>query len=506
MKGNSIKTHLLATSVIAGLMSAALAAPAVAQDADEDEARQETVLVTGSRIARTDLLAASPVNTVNAEAIEIAGATNVQDILNELPATGVPALTDTNSNFTLNGGGVNLVNLRNLGSDRTLVLVNGRRHVGGVAGSPAVDVNMIPSTLIERVDVVTGGASAVYGSEAVAGVINIIYKDDFEGVEVNARYGDSFEGGGREEDLNVTIGSAFADGRGHATFFGGVSNSGILRATDREISEGDAVNSSFGPFGSFQIPGGGFITLDRDTGLFDKPFVNAEDGFDRNAVRLNRVPTERIQFASNIDYQVNDYVNVFGELSYNQVESFQQLEPTIIGQFISVGSVPNVNMPVDNPFLPAELRAAILAADPMATEVTFRRRFTELGPRTTDQQRQTFRYVMGLEGTAPESMGGFDWEVYYQNGRQTQDRVNGGIANTLNVFNALRAEPDGMGGFQCVDEISRSLGCVPVNFFGAGTVSGDALDFINVTAQTTSRAEQEVFAATITGEIGRAHV
>lgn len=497
--GNTIKSRLLASSFLVGASFGFYAAPAMGQDT-EDEARQDTVIITGSRIARTDLLAASPVSTVTAEAFDIAGATNLQDIVNELPSAGVPGLTDTSSNFTLNGGGINFVNLRNLGDERTLVLVNGRRHVGGLAGDPTVDLNMIPSALIERVDIVTGGASAVYGSEAIAGVVNIIYKDDFEGVETNLRYGDSFEGGGRETDFNITAGSNFADGRGNAVIYVGVSDSGQLGAAKREISASDATNSSFGPFSSFEIPDGGFVTLDRNTGLFDKDFVNAEDGFDRNAVRLIRVPTDRLQFAGNLNYQINDYVNFFSEASYNQVESYQQLEPTIMGQFISVGSVPDVNMPVDNPFMPAELRAAILAADPAATEVTMRRRFTELGPRTTDQQRQTFRYVAGLEGTAPNAWGGFDWEVYYQNGRQTQDRVNGGIANTLNVFNALRAEPDGAGGFQCVDAISRSLGCVPINFFGNDTVTGAALDFVSTTAQTTSRAEQEVFGATITGD------
>ena len=153
-------TALASTLAISGAIAQEDAVTAVAaESSSEDESRQDVVVITGSRIARSDLLAASPVTTIDAESIEIAGATNVQDFLNELPATGVPALTDTNSNFTLNGGGVNLVNLRNLGSNRTLVLVNGRRHVGGVAGSPAVDVNMIPSALIDRVDVVTGGAS-----------------------------------------------------------------------------------------------------------------------------------------------------------------------------------------------------------------------------------------------------------------------------------------------------------------------------------------------------------
>ena len=502
MKFSNVRRWAIQSTIIAGMAGVCILQVASAQDVDNDEARQDTIVVTGSRIARTDLLSASPVSTVTAEAFDVAGATNLQDIVNELPSAGVPALTDTSSNFTLNGGGVNFVNLRNLGDERTLVLVNGRRHVGGVAGDPTVDLNMIPSALIERVDIVTGGASAVYGSEAIAGVVNIICKDDFEGVETSIRYGESFEGGATETDFNITAGSNFADDRGNAVVYLGVSDSGQLGASEREISESDATNSSFGPYGSFQIPGGGFITLDRDTGLFDKDFVNAEDGFDRNAVRLIRVPTERLQFAGNVDYQVNEYVNFFTEVSYNQVESYQQLEPTIMGQFISVGSVPNVNMPVDNPFMPDELRSAILASDPDATEVTMRRRFTELGPRSTDQQRQTFRYVAGLEGTAPDEWGGFDWELYYQNGRQTQDRINGGIANTLNVYNALRTEedPDNPGEYRCIDEISRSLGCVPVNFFGTGTVDGDALSFIETTAQTTSRAEQEVFGATITGD------
>jgi len=177
------------------------------------------------------------------------------------------------------------------------------------------------------------------------------------------------------------------------------------------------------------------------------------------------------------------------------------LEPTIIGQFISVGSVSNINMPVDNPFLPAETRALILAADPTATEVTFRRRFTELGPRSSDSQRQTFRSAFGIEGEIPGGLDGLNYELYYQWGRLTQDQVNGGIANTLNVFNALRSEPDGNGGFQCADQLSRSLGCVPVNFFGTETVEGGALSFIQTTAQTTARATQEVIAGTITGDV-----
>ncbi|MEM9838495.1 MAG: TonB-dependent receptor [Pseudomonadota bacterium] len=484
------------------LTATSLLAISVGQSwAQEDDEKSDVLIITGSRIERSDLESTSPVSILDREALDISGVNAIQNILNELPQTGVPGLTDTNSNFSTIGGGVNNVNLRNLGSNRTLVLVNGRRHIGGIAGSPVVDLNMVPAPLVERIDVVTGGASAVYGSEALAGVINQIYRDDFEGIEINGRYGAANAGGANETDISITAGGNFAGDRGNAVVYLGYSDRGALDAADRSISESDAVNSSFGPFGAIGIPGAGFVTLDRDTGLYNKPFVNAEDGFDRNAIRLIRIPTERVQFNTNLTYELNDNMTFFSESSYANVGSEQQLEPTIIGQFISVGSVPNINMPVDNPFLPDETRALILAADPTATEVTFRRRFTELGPRSTETQRQIFRTLLGVKGELPESMGGLDYELYYQWGRLTRDQVNGGIANTLNVFNALRTEPDGSGGFQCADELSRSLGCVPVNFFGADTVQGAALDFISTTAQTTARATQEVFAGTVTGDL-----
>ncbi len=206
-----------------GLASSAIIAPnAVFAQESESEAVVEKIQVTGSRIARTDLVATSPVNVFDEENLEVSGFNDLASFLNELPSMGVPGAVDTNTNFSLFSAGVNTVNLRNLGSNRTLVLVNGRRHIGANARTQSVDTGMIPYNMVERVEVVTGGASAVYGSEAMAGVINFILKDDYEGAEVNARYGDSTEGGGAERDINFTIGSAFAEDKGHALVYGGV--------------------------------------------------------------------------------------------------------------------------------------------------------------------------------------------------------------------------------------------------------------------------------------------
>jgi len=484
--------------LLLGAVCAAFSAPVYAQtdDGDEEEVL-ERITVTGSRVARVGLVAVSPITVIDEAAIEISGATNVATFINELPSAGVPGSVDTATNFRTTTTGLNTLDLRNLGSQRTLILVNGRRHIGGSAGSPTVDVSMIPVHLVERVEVVTGGASAAYGSEAIAGVINFIMKDDFEGIEVNSRFGDSDLGGAEETDFSLMVGGNFADDRGNAVVYLGYSDRGVLNATDRAISASDANNSSFGPKGNFSVPGLGFITQDDDTGIWDKSLVLAEDGFDRNAVRIIRVPNKRAQFNANISYEMNEHVNFFSETSYNELTSFSRLEPTIVGDFISVGpNIANLRIPIDNPFIPAELLSAVLAGDPAATEIAMRRRFVELGPRSSDVQRRVFRSAVGIDGAINEN---FDYEIYYQFGNFGQDQTNGGVFNTLNFFNSLNAEADGNGGFQCADAFARGLGCVPINVFGAGSISGAALDWVSVDSQLTSRMEQEVVGMFISG-------
>ena len=491
-----LKGGISALAVIASLTFGLNTSYAAA--AEEDEALEE-VVVTGSRIKRKDLIATSPVNIITTEALELTGSTHVANYINELPSAGVPGSVDTGTNFRTATTGLNTVDLRNLGVERTLVLVNGRRHVGGAAGSPTVDLSMIPAALVQRVEVVTGGASAVYGSEAMAGVINFIMKDDFEGVEVNARFGTSEIGGADEKDVSFLAGANFADDRGNATVYFGYSDRGILRSSDRELSAHDATNSSFGPKGHFFDPGFNIsLTQDDTTGLFDKPFVNAEDGFDRNAVRLIRVPSERLQFNANLNYKINDHVNFFSETAFNRLTASSQLEPSIVGFFISVGSIPNINVPIDNPFVPTELRDAVLAATPGAEHIVMFRRFTEIGPRTSDVQRQTFRTTFGLNGDINDN---WDYEVYYQYGVNTQDQTNGGVFNTLNFLNGLNVEDDGAGGFQCADSLARDLGCVPINVFGEGTITGAALDFVKVDSQLTTRMVQQVGGVTLTGSV-----
>src|ERR1700712_811946 len=194
MSNSLFRTRLLATSMIAGVALAstpvraqtteqAAGAPAAAPAPDNTA---DTIIVTGSRIASPSATAASPLQIIGAEQIQQSGTTNIQDVLLENPVFGTPTISRTNSSFATQSAGVATVDLRNLGSDRTLVLVNGRRFVSGVPGSSAVDLNVIPAQFLERTDILTGGASAVYGSDAVAGVVNFIYKTKFEGIEADA--------------------------------------------------------------------------------------------------------------------------------------------------------------------------------------------------------------------------------------------------------------------------------------------------------------------------------
>ncbi len=207
----------------------------VSADEDEDSAEvAEEIVVTGSRIKRADNISSpTPMVTLGESQIEETGSINVYDILNELPQAG-EGISRGNTNFTVGSSGLQTVNLRGLGSGRTLTLVNGRRWVGGVPGTGTVDLNSIPTDLIERLEVITGGASSVYGSDAVAGVVNIILKDDFEGMSIEVMEGGYDEGDGDTTMASVTFGTSLADGRGSTVFNIRSDEQGAVFARDRQ--------------------------------------------------------------------------------------------------------------------------------------------------------------------------------------------------------------------------------------------------------------------------------
>jgi outer membrane receptor protein involved in Fe transport len=227
--------------------AAAIAVPAGGQSAlaDDDADAAERIVVTGSRIARDPNLASpAPIQSVDATDITLSGEVNIVDVVTSLPALIGSTNTAFNTNPATPGvAGLSQLNLRNLGEERTLVLVDGYRHVAGEAGSASVDVNTIPAALVERVEVLTGGASSVYGSDAVTGVVNFVLKDDFEGVDVRGQFNTSAEGDAEAVYLAGTFGRNFDSGRGNATLSLILEDRNGLRQGDREHSRGDRAAS-----------------------------------------------------------------------------------------------------------------------------------------------------------------------------------------------------------------------------------------------------------------------
>ncbi len=212
----------------------------------QDEQLEE-ITVTGSRIARDpNLSGALPVQSVGEQEIQMSGEFSIADVVNDVPAL----LSSTTSESSIDSGfadGANVLNLRGLGANRTLVLVDGRRHVGGVGGSSSVDIGSIPMRLVDRVEVLTGGASAIYGADAVTGVVNFIMKDDFEGFNIDASYGVSSEGDGQQTSLTATWGTNFADDRGNIAI-------SVDYRTDSGLTMGDRPNARYGSGGDWVNP------------------------------------------------------------------------------------------------------------------------------------------------------------------------------------------------------------------------------------------------------------
>ena len=422
MQSRNIKAWALASTLLSGGGVIAIAQPALAQTVDEQEA--EIVTVTGTRIARPDYVADSPVLTVSGEAVVANADITIDTYLNTLPQVN-PAGTTT-SNNPGNGGQSN-VNLRGFGANRNVVLLNGRRLMPS-ADDLTVDLNTIPAALVERIEVVTGGAGAVYGADAVAGAVNVILKDDFEGVDLRASYENSTEFWDSEEySVSAVIGGNFADDRGNAVLAIDRSVREGMIKSQRAFAEQATSTTSFFPEGSllfgaanrpteaaidavfagYGVAAGDVSVANRfgfnldgtlfSAGVFNNPsdvqnFRYAVDGnvnlnlfpdaysYNFDFVNLLTLPLERDSFMGQAEYRFDNGVEVFGNISWTQYTSAQALAPTPIptvtirppGENSAIEAVspliePGASVraqliiPADHPFIPADL-AAILAS------------------------------------------------------------------------------------------------------------------------------------------------
>jgi outer membrane receptor protein involved in Fe transport len=494
---------LLASTVIAGMafanpafaqgqqpVEAVQGDEAVATNPDADMSSQEEIVVTGSLIRNPNLERSAPVNTTSSDEIELLQSNVAEEILREIPGV-VPSIGSAVNN---GNGGASFVNLRGLGANRNLVLIDGNRLVpAGLAG--VFDLNNIPLALVERVDVLTGGASTTYGADAISGVVNFITKNNFAGLEISASEQITERGDGNVFRVDATIGANFDDNRGNAVLSIGYQESDAIFQGERDVSlttletfGGTALGSGTSVPSRFSVPGSATQQINPATGALVPTFAT----FNFNPFNVFQTPFERFNIYGAANYEVSDAVEVYtrGLFSKNTVD-------TIIAPSGAFGIA--VQIPLSNPFLPAAARARFCAnndsnpnltgiqtltpeqcaaaalatspTDPNFREITTSlfRRSVEAGPRTSEYKTTFFDYRIGLRGDITSNIG---WDISGAYGESENDQTIGGYFTNSRVRQSLRATNT----TTCLD---TSNGCVPANFFGAaGSISPEAVDFI----------------------------
>ncbi|MEP7242184.1 MAG: TonB-dependent receptor [Gammaproteobacteria bacterium] len=506
---------------------------------DKEAAEPQTVVVTGSRISRPELEGTTPVLTLNSDALKAQGLSNIADIATALPQFA-PAFGSSRTQSTFSGAelsGLNQVNLRNLTPERSVVLINGRRVPGGTSTSTAVDFSTLPTANIDHIEISTGGAAAVYGADAVAGVVNIITKQNFNGVEIGASYGSAEKGDNANPNGYIMLGGPLGE-TGHGLLTIQYDKQGRVSCADRFLCAQDFAWTSptrppvRGPAAQSGVPlNGRFFTPDgasytrRGDSLTDTngdliPFSVAIDGFNRNATRDLAIPTERIMVAAEGKMEIGHGISAFSEINFGQSETNSQFEghPFQSGaagsNFGGNDRVPGLSatIPLNNPFVPTALRDAWLAAnadadepvDPATGEIDWFQRLNFGGFRGANNNRQTVRAVAGLRGDFDSIFGlgsNWSWEFHHVYGRTSLDGLTDGLVGTDRLYNALRVEPDpdNAGGYRCTDAGARATGCIPINPFQPYTKA--MVDYLSLRAGQHGRSTLQDTQAYISGSI-----
>jgi iron complex outermembrane receptor protein len=538
-----MKSRLLASSVFAGAAFMAQASMlAVAQEADEAvdtvatttedaTARQETVYVTGSRIAQPNMTTTSPVTSVSANDVKLQGVTRVEDLVTQLPQ----AFAAQNSTVSNGASGTATVSLRNLdlggSATRTLVLVDGKRLPYGSPNDAAADLNLIPGQMIERVDVLTGGASAVYGSDAIAGVVNFIMKDDFEGVQIDTQYGfyqhnndydtngdlrdviaqravgnpsqfalpDDNVTDGYSKEITAIMGVNTDDGRGNLTAWFGYRNNDEVLQGNRDYSAcaiGSATATGFTCGGSSTSFPGRFTdfdafnyTIDPATGEF-RDFDGATDQYNYGPLNFYQRPDERYSAGFNGHYQINDYAEAYTQFMFMDYQSNAQIAPS--GNFFATTS-----LNCDNPLLSASQAADIgctpaniAAGDSIGMYIA--RRNVEGGGRQDHLGYQTYRGVAGLRGDLYKAPG-WSYDVSASFAQVTLSRSYRNEFSITRLNRALNVVDDGTGTAVCASVLDGTdPNCVPWDIFTVGNVTPEALAYLQVPLLQTGTTEQNI--------------
>ena len=528
--------HFLALACMAALGME----PAMAQDYSTDDAKArekatklETITVTGSHISNLNVVSPTPISVLTAADIKASGAVNIGDLMTTMPQLAT-TFTMGNSGRYIGTAGNSQLDLRNLGTNRTLVLVNGRRFVGSSAGSTGVDVNLIPADWIERVEIITGGASAVYGADAVTGVVNFILKKNYKGADLHAQLGTSEHGGFNKNLFSLTGGMNFAQDRGNVAVSVEHSEQDALEFVDRFghkayatilTPDGPTDSALISNGGSYTIYNGGTFSLGKSTdtskryvfdpdgsvrhqvfnGIYDNTGRCSDcDRLDTNQVAQLQPSYKRTTASSVASFDITPEQRLYFEGTYSRTSVTKAAQPA----FGSGSSAYVITR--DNAYVSPSL-ATLMDANKLKS-IKVSRFDVDAGRRGEDTTRDTARAVFGASGVITG-----DWEydasLNYGVTDETRHNLNNRIRDrfaasidavrdpkTGNIVCRSTLNPNAVnpnvGGV--LDPIALTVGCVPTSIFGAGAISPAAAQWFNTTTTTTSRLSQFVGGGMVT--------
>jgi outer membrane receptor protein involved in Fe transport len=534
-RNNRVAAAVHRALIMSALTTAGVAAPVLAQE------NLGEIVVTGSRIKSANLETTTPVTQITAQDVVTQGVNRIEDLVNQLPQ----AFAAQNVTVSNGSDGTATLNLRGLGSPRTLVLVDGRRLPYGSVNNSAANINSIPTQMIERVEVLTGGASAVYGSDAVAGVVNFILKKDFEGVELTSQYNfywheNDFKGpgavklrdviaaraatnpaqfrlpddtvtDGEGKQIGIMMGVNSGDGRGNITAYASVFDSAAVLQADRDYSacslNAVGLGASFSCGGSSTSATGRFtdfstynFTADAADPTGWRNFSSALDQYNFGPLNHYQRPERRYDLGAIGHYEFGEHADVYASLAFNDYDSIAQIAPG--GIFI--GDTNSINC--DNPFLPAGRLAAIgctpalVASGGSITGFYVGRRNVEGGGRQQQFANEGFRGTVGLRGAINDAWD-YDVSAQYSTGR--------GVNATANYFvkeRIVRAlDVIDVGGVPTCRSVQDGTdpNCVPYNPFAIGGVTPEALAYLQVLGIQAGTLTQEIYNANVSGDLGK---
>ncbi|MEE4218905.1 MAG: TonB-dependent receptor [Xanthomonadales bacterium] len=501
----------------------------------EAEGAVEEVIVTGSRIRRDSFTVTTPLVTLDNDAISDTGLGSMSEILvDEIPQV-FESSSNMNSQSSVSQTGLSTINLRQLGSNRTLTLIDGRRTVPNSYSGSYVSLSTIPSSLVQRVEIVTGGSSATYGSDAVAGVVNIITQQDKEGFGINGRYGWTPEGGGEEYTIDAEYGLVFGDNRGYMFIGAEYLDQEVIDQDDRDRARWEAnFEYDYEQMCNTMLTENSYQCMrdispedwrNRSDGIAGGVFEEKSSGtkgywYDENGLRDDwneetygiysqqfvklRIPNERFNIAGKVTWDFSETTTGFFQFHYNKTESVNHKSPEdeYEGAYVGyqdpvTGELSRIRpgfIKITNPFAPPEI------AENAGSSISWDRRMFEVGEIITNNERTTMRSWAGLQGTLFSD--NWDWEVSLGYGEFEQKQVR---ENEIDVFKeawALDAEyaEDGVT-IQCASAEARADGCVPMNIFGIGSISKEAADYIRVNPWITTNLDQINALGYITGDL-----